>query len=69
MEAIMAIPIRAYFNASCCKCDAVEQEMVAVGAIILCIGCMESTFTTDNPVTKEREKYLSLLNLQKEKYK
>lgn len=41
------IKCRIINNASCVKCDAVEREMVRVGAFIMCEACHKTEFNVD----------------------
>jgi len=58
---------RVFYNRECDECANIEEEMVKVGGIILCKYCFREQFSTDDPVKKEREKYLKLLNASIEK--
>lgn len=51
-----------HHNAECIVCAALEAEMVRVGAVIFCNGCVQRVFKTDNPVIDERETYLKWLH-------
>lgn len=62
-------PIRVYYNQHCDECFDTHREMVAIGAIILCPRCFRGTFKTDNPVSKERDKYLAILKKKQETQK
>ena len=53
-------------NVMCVICQRCEEEMRRVGAVYFCTDCCEVAFTTDDPVRKEREKYLQYLHLQME---
>jgi hypothetical protein len=36
--------VKAYANASCLKCGAVEKEMVSIGPMIFCPACSDQEF-------------------------
>ena len=50
-------------NAECIKCDVVLLHMIRVGALVMCPPCFEAEFKTDDPVRKERTKYLHWLSV------
>lgn len=56
-------------NKSCAACSKVELKMVQVGSVIMCEGCFKKEFTTEDPVTLERDTYLRWLNIQNQNQK
>lgn len=52
-----------HHNAECIKCEALEKEMIRVGAVIFCRKCVSEEFNSDDPVRQERERYLHWLRL------
>ena len=59
--------IAVYHNTPCLKCNAIEEYMVRIGALVFCQDCAKNTFQTDDPVTKERKVYLEYLEIYKKK--
>jgi hypothetical protein len=53
-------------NNECAICHSVEKEMVNIGSAFMCKKCFFSEFQTDDPMNKEREKYLGLINRKDE---
>ena len=53
-----------YTNTKCVKCHTIEEEMIRVGAIIICHKCFREEFKTKDPVTLERDNYLKWLHIQ-----
>jgi hypothetical protein len=51
-----------HHNSPCVVCHGLEEEMIRVGAVIFCKVCVEFSFTSDDPVRKERETYLKWLH-------
>lgn len=60
----MTNKIHIFYNAKCANCKAIEEEMRRVGAVTFCPSCCDRVFESDDPVRKEREKYLTFLHLQ-----
>jgi hypothetical protein len=58
-----------HHNAECVVCAALHAEMVRVGAVIFCTGCVQRVFKTDDPVREERETYLKWLHKRDENAK
>jgi hypothetical protein len=52
-----------HHNADCVKCRKLEKEMIRVGAVIFCSECVDEEFSTKDPVTEERERYLHWLRV------
>jgi len=52
-----------HHNAECVKCGTIEKEMVRIGAVIFCNGCVGDEFSSDDPVQEERERYLHWLRV------
>ena len=52
-----------HHNAECVKCEVIQKEMIWVGAVIFCQKCVGEEFSSDDPVTKERERYLHWLRI------
>ncbi len=51
-----------FVNASCVKCDAINKEMIRIGAVIFCEDCAANEFSSDDPVIDERDKYTDWLH-------
>ena len=54
------------YNNHCVKCGAVDKEMTRVGSVVMCHGCFDEVFKTDDPIGKERETYLFWVNKTQE---
>ena len=65
------IKIRRTYNNDCLKCQAVEKEMVSIGAFVMCKNCAITEFdpiTSDIPRGTTRiPKYHKWLKIYKEK--
>lgn len=60
-----AIYIHYISNEHCVKCDAVEKQMIKIGAITMCSDCFKSIFKPEgNMIIKEEErlKYAKIYN-------
>lgn len=57
---------RIIHNSTCLKCGRLERAMVGLGPLVMCNGCFNEEFLTDDPVVEEREKYLHWLDVYKE---
>jgi len=62
----MAIKCTIHTNSTCIKCEALEEEMIHIGAFIMCKKCWKEEFfaiekfTTDSDLYKTYKKWLDV---------